>query len=40
VLTHRVVVRPNAELRGVTAGSVLAEVLDTEAVPIAGRRYA
>jgi len=40
VLTHRIVVRPNAELRGVTASSVLAEVLDTEAVPIAGRRYA
>jgi MoxR-like ATPase len=40
VLTHRVVVRPNAELRGVTASSVLTEVLDTEAVPIAGRRYA
>jgi MoxR-like ATPase len=40
VLTHRIVVRPNAELRGVTASTVLAEVLDTEAVPIAGRRYA
>jgi len=40
VLTHRIVVRPNAELRGVTAGSVLNEVLDTEAVPISGRRLA
>jgi MoxR-like ATPase len=40
VLTHRVVVRPNAELRGVTASTVVAEVLDTEAVPIAGRRLA
>jgi len=40
VLTHRIVVRPNAELRGVTASSVLAEVLDTETVPISGRRYA
>jgi MoxR-like ATPase len=40
VLTHRIVVRPNAELRGVTAASVLNEVLDTEAVPTAGRRYA
>ena len=40
VLTHRIVVRPNAELRGVTSSTVLAEVLDTEAVPVAGRRYA
>jgi MoxR-like ATPase len=40
VLTHRIVVRPNAELRGVTASSVLAELLDTEAVPVAGRRLA
>ena len=40
VLTHRIVVRPNAELRGVTASSVLAEVLDTETVPVSGRRYA
>ena len=40
VLTHRIVVRPNAELRGVTSSTVLAEVLDTETVPVAGRRYA
>jgi MoxR-like ATPase len=40
VLTHRIVVRPNAELRGVTASTLLAEVLDTEAAPIAGRRLA
>jgi MoxR-like ATPase len=40
VLTHRIVVRPNAELRGVTSSTVLTEVLDTEAVPISGRRYA
>jgi MoxR-like ATPase len=40
VLTHRIVVRPNAELRGVTSSTVLTEVLDTEAVPIAGRRFA
>jgi MoxR-like ATPase len=40
VLTHRIVVRPNAELRGVTPSTVLAEVLDTEAVPNSGRRYA
>ena len=40
VLTHRILVKPNAELRGVTAASILAEVLDTEAVPAAGRRLA
>jgi len=40
VLTHRILVKPNAELRGVIASSVLAEVLDTEAVPSAGRRLA
>ena len=40
VLTHRILVRPNAELRGVTAASVLGEVLDTEVVPVAGRRFA
>jgi MoxR-like ATPase len=40
VLTHRILVRPNAELRGVTSTSVLNEVLDTESVPVAGRRLA
>ena len=40
VLTHRIVVTPNAELRGVTAGTVLAEVLETETVPVVGRRLA
>ena len=40
VLTHRLLLRPNAELRGVTAATVVAEVLDTEIVPVAGRRLA
>jgi MoxR-like ATPase len=40
VLTHRLILRPNAELRGVTAPSVVAEVLETETVPVAGRRLA
>jgi MoxR-like ATPase len=40
VLAHRIVVKPNAELRGVTPDTVLAEVLDTESVPAAGRRFA
>jgi MoxR-like ATPase len=40
VLGHRVVVKPNAELRGVTPETVVAEVLDTETVPLAGRRFA
>jgi MoxR-like ATPase len=40
VITHRLILRPNAELRGVTASSVVAEVLDTEIVPVAGRRLA
>ena len=40
VLCHRILVKPNAELRGVTPASVLAEVLRTEAVPVARRRFA
>jgi MoxR-like ATPase len=40
VLTHRIIVRPNAELRGVASGTVVSEVLDTEAVPVTGRRLA
>jgi MoxR-like ATPase len=40
VLSHRVALRPNAELRGLTAASVLDEVLESEAVPAAGRRLA
>ncbi|MGH7686176.1 MAG: AAA family ATPase [Candidatus Dormibacteria bacterium] len=38
VLAHRVVLRPNAELRGLTAMSVIDEVLATEPVPMSGRR--
>jgi MoxR-like ATPase len=40
VLEHRVVLRPNAELRGLTAATVLEEVLATESVPMTGRRLA
>ena len=40
VLGHRVVLRPNAELRGLTAIAVVEEVLATESVPMAGRRLA
>jgi MoxR-like ATPase len=40
VLTHRVMLRPNAELRGLTAASVVDDILDAEAVPMAGRRLA
>src|SRR5438132_2292734 len=35
VLTHRVMLRPNAELRGLTAASVVDDVLDSETVPMA-----
>jgi len=38
VLAHRVVLRPNAELRGLTATAVIDEVLATEAVPMSGTR--
>ena len=40
VLTHRVVLRPNAELRGLTATAVIDEVLAAETVPTAARRLA
>ncbi len=40
VLLHRLVVRANAELRGVTARAVLDEILQDEPVPVAGRRVA
>ena len=40
VLTHRVILTPNAELRGVTAASVIEEVLAAETVPTAARRLA
>jgi MoxR-like ATPase len=38
VLAHRLVLRPNAELRGLTAAAVVDHVVATEAVPMAGRR--
>ena len=40
VLEHRAMVRPNADLRGLTAAAVLEEVLATELVPMTGRRLA
>ena len=40
VLTHRVMLRPNAELRGLTATAVIDEVLAAETVPTAARRLA
>ena len=40
VLTHRVILRPNAELRGLTPAAVIEEVLATESVPMSGRRLA
>ncbi|EQD41755.1 methanol dehydrogenase regulatory protein, partial [mine drainage metagenome] len=40
VLLHRLVLRANAELRGATGDAILDEVLDTEAVPVGGRRAA
>ena len=40
VLTHRIIVKPNAELRGLTPDMVLAEVIDGEVVPQVGRRAA
>jgi hypothetical protein len=40
VLTHRLLLTPNAELRGVTPASVIEEILAAEAVPTATRRMA
>jgi len=40
VLTHRIMLRPTAELRGLTQSAVVDQVLDAEAVPMAGRRLA
>ena len=40
VLTHRVILRPNAELRGLTPSAVVEEVIATEAVPMTSRRLA
>jgi MoxR-like ATPase len=40
VLNHRVMLRPNAELRGLSPHDVVDHVLGTEAVPMTGRRLA
>jgi MoxR-like ATPase len=40
VLTHRVILRPNAELRGLTPAAVVEEVIATETVPMTSRRLA
>jgi MoxR-like ATPase len=40
VLNHRIMLRPNAELRGVTSNSVIDEVLDSEPVPGIARQTA
>ena len=40
VLTHRVILTPNAELRGVTAAGLIDEILAAETVPTAARRLA
>ena len=40
VLTHRVILTPNAELRGVLASGVIEEILAAETVPTAARRLA
>jgi MoxR-like ATPase len=40
VLTHRVILTPNAELRGVTPSSVIDEILAAEAVPTVTQRLA
>jgi MoxR-like ATPase len=40
VLNHRIMLRPNAELRGVTTNTVVDEVLDTEPVPGIARQTA
>ncbi|MFN2568501.1 MAG: AAA family ATPase [Candidatus Dormibacteria bacterium] len=40
VLAHRVILRPNAELRGVTAAGVLEEIVGREAVPVQAGRLA
>lgn len=40
ILLHRLVLRTNAELREVSAQAVLEEVLNSESVPVGGRRAA
>jgi MoxR-like ATPase len=40
VLLHRLVLRANAELRGASGEAILEDILDSEAVPVGGRRAA
>jgi MoxR-like ATPase len=40
VLTHRVILTANAELRGMTSAAVIDEILAAETVPTASRRLA
>ncbi len=40
VLCHRLILKPNAELRGVSPTDLVEEILDTEAAPAASRRLA
>ncbi len=40
VLLHRLVLKASAELRGLSAASVLGELLESEPVPVSGRRAA
>jgi len=40
VLSHRIILRPNAELRGLTSMAVVEELLASETVPTASRRLA
>lgn len=40
VLGHRLILKPNAELRGLSAMRLIEQILDAEAVPSMTRRYA
>ncbi len=40
VLSHRVILKPNAELRGLAPADIVDEVIDSEAAPVASRRLA
>jgi MoxR-like ATPase len=40
VLAHRIILRPNAELRGLAPADVIGEILGTETVPASARRLA
>jgi MoxR-like ATPase len=40
ILGHRLILKPNAELRGLTPARLIDQILDVEAVPATTRRYA